>query len=544
MSAIDDLRRALARHFANEPLHWRPFYDAPGMGELLAELRQRHGGHGIDPTRDRDRIAQALAYFWQHGVPDSPLGLKYVCYAAAHRDGNNPSLLDVPARRQTLFELVRQSGEWQKRRCIRGLLHAYWTHPLPNGVAAAAEGWYSLRQFLAQAVHDLGQMQHQPEWLQTLCAHQNMLGDDPCGSYGQRLLAGDSTEFDDVAHRLGIPLDSWVYDEAYLAQMRAAADMDDAGFKEHLDRLLVLLTGPRQPPLSEILRKRCMGVLVSRYARCGERPEHSRLRDAAVQIIGNPWLRVDDWHAWVRRQDGQPDEEARQMVNGWLKRRLITDFFALLSQDRQNDQRRLAYWLRFEPLIEDMWFALGRDAANRGGPHAEFRQRAQGRWLELGNAQAENNAFIMKIGNIVAVEFGVTGNACYLYQRHALPGALQALFGGNAPPREIGAAALRDRDLGQQAIHMDSPSELWSWEQKFDRAIHKFGQPLPPTRAAFVPALEDLVRQHGLLVEDRRPEGGALRVLTNDQHQLVNRELRALGFTYHRGPAGSYWYRE
>lgn len=544
MSPIDDLRRALAARFASQPERWGPFYDARGMEKLLEHLRTRHGGHGIDETRDRDRIAEALAYFWQHGVPDGPLGLKYVCYAAGHRDRDKPSLLDNEKRRHDLFEQVRQAGAWQKRRCIQGLLRAYWTHPLPEGITNAPQGWKALRKFLAQEVDDLGQMQHPPEWLQTLRDHNNLLGDDPCGRYGPRLLAGDRAEFDDVAHRLAIPLGSWVYDEAYLTQMRAATGMGDADFKEHLDPLLVLLTQSRQPPLSDILRKRCMGVLVSRYARCGERPEHARLRDAAVQIIGNPWLRVTDWNAWVRRQDGQADEEARQMVNGWLRRRLITDFFELLSQDGQNDQRRLAYWLRFEPLITDMWFALGRHAENRGGPHAEFRQRAHGRCLRLTQPQPENNAFIMKIGNIVAVEFGVTGNACYLYRQDSVPDALRRLLDGNAPRGGVGSAELKDQDLGRRALHIDSPAESWSWEQKFDRAIHSLGQSLPSERAACVPALERLIQQHGLRVEDRRLLGGALLVQTNNPYRLINRELGALGFKYRDVPGGSYWYVE
>ena len=61
-------------------------------------------------------------------------------------------------------------------------------------------------------------------------------------------------------------------------------------------------------------------------------------------------------------QAGKPDDEAREMILGWLRRRLIKDFFELLSEDRAAEPRRLNYWLRFEPAIEDMWFVLGSQA--------------------------------------------------------------------------------------------------------------------------------------------------------------------------------------
>lgn len=165
--------------------------------------------------------------------------------------------------------------------------------------------------------------------------------------------------------------------------------------------------------VSELLMRRAIALLVSRYTRCVSKPEHPALRDAAVAIIGNPWLKRTAWDAWVKRASSQPDDEAREMINGWLKRRLITDFFAVLSEDGQVDQRRLKYWLRFETVIEDIWLVLGPDAMwNNSEPYKELRKRSVGRLQRLENAgPSNNNAFIMRIGDWLIVEFGVTGNA-------------------------------------------------------------------------------------------------------------------------------------
>ena len=136
------------------------------------------------------------------------------------------------------------------------------------------------------------------------------------------------------------------------------------------------------------------------------------------RIIGNPWLHRAAWDTYVLDKDRRPDASAREMVNGWLKVRLIKDFFGLLSEDRSADSRRLNYWLGFEPMIQDMWFALGADAvSDPRKEYGEFRQRANGRLLDLaGSTPTSNNAFLMHFGEYLVVEFGITDNACFVYR--------------------------------------------------------------------------------------------------------------------------------
>ncbi|WP_284046778.1 EH signature domain-containing protein [Cupriavidus campinensis] len=100
------------------------------------------------------------------------------------------------------------------------------------------------------------------------------------------------------------------------------------------------------------------------------------MRDAATSTIGNPWLRRTHWDAYVRVGD-KADDQAREMVFFWLKERLVADFFELLSVDGINDKRRVAYWLRFVPFVEDMWFALGSSASSRRGGNLASSARGQ-----------------------------------------------------------------------------------------------------------------------------------------------------------------------
>lgn len=70
-----------------------------------------------------------------------------------------------------------------------------------------------------------------------------------------------------------------------------------------------------------------------------------------------------------------------------------------------------------------MWFALVPQARqHRGQNFIDFEKRAQGRLLSLeAPGVPNNNAFVMKMGKWVVVEFGAEGNACFIFSADELP---------------------------------------------------------------------------------------------------------------------------
>jgi hypothetical protein len=277
------------------------------------------------------------------------------------------------------------------------------------------------------------------------------------------------------------------------------------------------------------------------------------LRDAAVGIVGNPWLRRANWDAWVVDARGKPDDQSREMVNGWLKRRLITDFFELLSVDGTGDSRRVDYWLRFEPAIEDMWFALGADAQyRRGEQFNDFRNRAKGRLLHLDGTTADNNAFVMRVGRYLLVEFGAKGNAMYVFEWDALGQPLLHTLTSGRARASVSIHRLKDSNNVERLIHRDSAAQ--SWEQKFDtHLVPRIGRRPsdPPRRAGAVPRVRNegfssdtwlfFARTNELKVEDNRSRQGALWVLGVEQPDHVAAQLDAWGFKP-RAPRG--WFKE
>jgi hypothetical protein len=535
-------------------------------------------------------VASAVFEFRNTQRIPNVIALRYICLGAGELAGQWTLLGDA-----ILWEILRtraEEGEFRQQiKCFQGLLRSYWSFPALSieKTATSYRGWLTLREWLHSRLDTIGQLKAQnprlrsPDWLRVLGNHRNLLTEHPCDRYGHRLLDGDGSELDEAVKGLAIPSESWVFEEAIYAQINHAVKQPDPKFQEILPKVFNMVANP--PTASKLLATRCVASLIGRYAKCSNRPEHIALRDASIQSIGNPWLRKAAWDAHVLNEYGKPDDHAREMVHGWLRQRLIKDFFELLSEDRAADPRRLNYWLRFEPAIEDMWFVLGNHAYfSTGKDYVDFKERARGRILSLaGQTPPTNNAFIMLIGEYVVIEFGITGNACFVFAWDELQSDLSKKLLSGLQRLQIDIAALRNPD--DKLVHRDSPKVGKSWEEKFDEqlvptlgwrpAASPFSlrsvrsRTLVPNRGSltgdsskqkvvWIPSgtpaasvehaplfswidLERHVSKYGLKVADKRRVGGAYWVLIDNTLPEQTNPLRGWGFRY---KAGKGWWRE
>lgn len=563
MSELAELQSTLTRVF-REALLTSTSWENQKAVKKLQEINQKL--NGISSAPSRASIAQVVVAFRRSRSVESRQ-LKYVCYGAAMQMQDGWCVLgDNKLRDELLASIANQSEARKRLKYFQALLSSYFAFARyeEQTPKAAHAGWEILRDWLAKQI---AQFQRDgsnrkirlPGWFITLTQHENLLTNKPCDRYGDDMLRGDNSSIEEARQGLGIPGNSWVMQEAILSQMRAAVALGDDPFKARLDALLRLVLGQAEVMVSELLKRRAIALLISRYACCASKPEQPVLRDAAVSIIGNPWLKRTAWDASVMQPDGRPDDEAREMVNGWLTRQLITDFFELLSANDSADQRRLNYWLRFVPAIEGTpWLALGPYAMrNNSQPYRDLRERAKGRLLRLENpGSASNNAFIMKMGEWLIVEFGVTGNACYVYPATPTPFSL----GGKA----ISLPDLKNKNRGASLRHADGHVV---WERKFDaeicpkveyrpsqktsntkQSLSRQPDTPPPYRTPssnqeFNEAeLFDLIGEYSLQVDNCRSRDGALWVkIEKDQNQKVDLWLQRWGFKYKPGRG---WWKE
>lgn len=575
MNAIDILALGLQRFSLGLPTP-QPLSDPAEMIHVRKQVQFDHDAAGV--AADSRMILTAVAEFRRTGEVSGFRDLKYVCLGVGVLDAKGWCVLEDGQLRARVSSLVQAREETRQRlRCFQALLSSFWTFPINDKATSeqAKIGWRELRSWLAMEFSKMTKCGMQmPQWFDTLGMHSELLTNQPCEKFGAELLTGNSSNLNEAMDGLAIPMTSWVLEEAVFAQMRAASGQPDASFRLSVPTLLPIAMGIGGVALGEGLKIRCVAELVARYARCHDRPEDISLRDAAVTVIGNPWLRRANWDAWVIDPQNRPDDQAREMINGWLKRRLITDFFEMLSVDGSGDPRRVDYWLRFEPYIEDMWFALGANALERTDENfADFKSRAKGRLLDFKSPTRDNNGFVMRIGQYLAVEFGAKGNAFYFLKWDSLDQQLMRSLVSGAASTVVYVANLKPKLREFRLMHRDSADA--TWEEAFDKDLcplighrpktppYAAGQQIGrssssrPSTKATLPSLSKqvsrrtgngmnneswnlLVKENTLLVRDNRSKGGALWILGTSHPWKVEEQLKSWGFKL----ASRGWYRE
>lgn len=447
--------------------------EAQAMTPVLAEVQRRHdnpAGKAVSP----DRIAKAVAAFRADGRVGSFVELKHVCLGAATLDAAGDCLLADAALRDSLLSLAETAPTHRRQiKCFQCLLRSFWSFPVhgSEATAAASAGVALLRDWLARRYREIdASAGRKPTWFATLALHANLLGTEPCERYGPALLRGDAADLQLAVHGLAIPGDSWVKDEAVLAQLRAAAVLADADLIALLPQLLDIATGRAGIEVSDALARRAVALLVARYARCESVAVQEKLLDAALAVIGNPWLRRATWDAFVLEADDRPADHAREMVGSWLKHLLIGDFFRLHGAD--GDRRRAAYWQRFDPFIKSLWIGLGTPALERQGiENEQFRRRCKGMLLGFGETGDDNNALIMHIGNALVVEFGGRGRDMLLFRWRSFDAALRRRLTADRDKRYINLDELMQTPCELRLEHRDSSTRDAMWEQRFDEQL-------------------------------------------------------------------------
>ena len=525
----------------------------PNLAEEMARATQRlrveYGDISRGAADTRGIAVAVVAYLKSRSIPESYRDLKYLCFGAASEYGLPLTrIIEEPTLFSALLDTVESlAAEPRKfRRCYQGLLKTYFRYPGHIQEAKGRANWLLLREFLSR--HCQALKNHKPplEWTQSLYEHRNLLGEDPCKRYGKALLEGDNSPIEELKDRLGIDDDTWVMQELILAPIQAATELSDDRFKPLVHELAKRLEG------HPLLASRGVATLLRRYHLCQDRQEHHTLREAALREWKSPWLESNRplWHAQI-------GAEATEMVSLWLKKRTIQDFFELLQADGQADRQRMEFWLQYAEFMEEIWLALGTHSLyNNKADYRRIRQQMEGRYMALeGGGYAQDNAFLMKIGGYVFIEFGKQSNACHIFDADNLP----------FKPRQKSVLGTKeglknDRHPG----HRGKLTHQGRWQRDFIHFLARHADAVPgrerkttksptlPNRKHDIPAainpkspltadsidvaeLRSYCDLHGHHVVDHRDKGGALWVQGSDFGTDIVAVLRQAGFQFKEG---------
>lgn len=481
-----------------------------------------------------------------------------------------PQRLRVIEDRQRFSSLLDGVDKFRQqprlfRRCYHGLMQGYFSYdPESKDVPdAGVRNWQTLRTYLGERVGETRSTGVEPSWVDSIHQHSTLFGIDPCVRYGHQLLAGNDTEVNELREVLGITDSTWFMRKLYLAQVVAVTQKPAPEFTSLLSRIVELL----QHKSADQVCDQGLALLLNRLASLHPAPLNVPLKNAVVQRWGNPWLQLNAMR-W-----GRVSSEARALVTEWLKLEFIETFFTLLAEEKAGDSRRLDFWKRYVNAIEEIHFALGRGALQSGSPDfVTLRKKMSGLIVELDDSNRDNNAFIMRLGPLVVVEFSGNSNACYGYDATKnLPFRLDQPV--VTPKDRKNSLKRSDRTLWLQ--HQDGIHGYARWETRFLTELAKHGvQPRASTvntpqngqqttssgdKQRTTPqshvhpmkawmetpfstrALQDLAAQQSLIVADFRADNGNLWVRTDDAKKALNDVLTFWGFVFKNNEKG--WWR-
>jgi hypothetical protein len=558
------------------------------IDKLIADMEARSKGRKTGQLAE-DQQVEAVRRFWDsqemRSFRDTYLLSWSLCLP--HRN-QGPCILEDRPRLQRVLDGV---DDWQGkpgayRRCYQGLVKSFFTFDalLDEVSGATRNNWRLLRDYLADRNGLIKDKQNSPVWVDVAIEHRHIFGESPCEPYVEALLRGDSGVIDHLCEHLGINKASWFLRELVLAQVNGATELGNAQFQQLLPRLIELLAA------NEVLRDRGMVAVLDRYAQVPGTPLHPTLRDHTIGWWGNPWLPSNETR-W-----GGVQPAARTMVADWLKLEFIETFFTKLAEDGLADPRRMNFWKRYVKAIDHIEFALGSVARNsRERDMVVLRKKMTGLVHALDTA-GTNNAFIMHMGPLVAVEFSGLGNAFYGYDaRKTVPFDTSQMLRLEVDARNS-LKSKAHRILWMS--HQDNIHGWDKWEAMFEATLRKefnlkpsaaqqgprrviaaplSPPPAPPAPQAPAPAsrtsapaprahapapapasadnpwgalvtapqlysraaLDKFARENGLVIDDKTKDNGNLWVRTDGGNAVVNRVLTRWGFV--NKPGKGWW---
>ena len=449
------------------------------------------------------------------------------------------------------YEAEVKSGDlW--RLTWHGLLTSYFSFNPVEANAMATNGWVHLRGFLERTWPLMSSQSGEgaiPDWVTVLRGDATVITKNPVDKYASQFLNGNTEQVDRLKADLGIPPSSWFWHQLVLSAVRSATKLSNVEFQRSIPRLIELIC--EKPAF----RDEALETILIRYNSCANAKPHDELRDFVVHkdVWRNPKLKASGIApAWNR-----VPEAVWRMVMAWVTERALKDFFDILAARNSSDAGRLAFWSKY--LQQITWTRLVFGSETMALQHSnkavkELIARERDDYAELlTNKKAD--AFLMQIGNYLAVEFSVTSNAAYVYDvktlkfdrnaRHYNGGTDDLKYGfdtgeGLRILHPSGWEYTATQDLKRIGIYPDAPSAT---VQAYARVAPAQTPQVGDTSKFSMAKLHHLVEgfKGARILDERGTAGGRLWVEDSSQNRHLASELEKLGFGWSRSRESCYY---
>ena len=292
-----------------------------------------------------------------------------------------------------------------------GMLLAYFMTPVPSDAEQQnfEKTQETIRRYLQRNWPKVKEVcKFQPQWMTSVDQNQELLSPDPCASYAADWFNGREERVLRVAAEIDIPSNSWFWRELILSCVQHVVSLPDVEFKQSIPKILDLLD-KRQDYRDPGLR-----VMFDRYAKCSQTNEHRQLKEYGLEhwgspegyeIAGSPWAKISS--------------AALEMMLGWVAETNLRLFFALLKDRGYADDERLDFWLGYIKQAKFTKLVLGTKSAGivmgRADLRKTFTRNGNAFAKLIGDADSNQDAFIMEINKNIIVDFSILGG-CYIYK--------------------------------------------------------------------------------------------------------------------------------
>jgi hypothetical protein len=351
------------------------------------------------------RILSAIHKLEQHDVDVlTSRDRKYLAWGlCATLEGRTHKLIFTGAGRQALTF-------WQQQEEIStpvyiALLFSYFAVSQAE-LRVDSSTWLILRDVLKDHFPKLQQQHKRPkEWMQILQEYPELLQAQPTKRLAMDFINDTHDEkIARITEKLRASSESWLWESLISQAIKTTCELQDEKFLSKIERLIHMAN--KYP----VYKNQIMTGLLDRYASSARRNQaHELLKNASLDLWGNP--QYESAMGWSNVKP-----ETKLMVIQWFVRADLEAFFRLFGGGA--DERRFRYWMRFIKQISYSYILFGKNSLSF--PNAEqknFLNKNKGRFGGLARSTADNNAFVIKIGNLFVVEFSKTGNAAYIYSK-------------------------------------------------------------------------------------------------------------------------------
>lgn len=444
----------------HENVSRRMLVEFTGLQQANAELSRRfdQAEKALAPPREKRLLA--LTNF-RRQLPLTATEWRLVFAALSDHDERLAAVLeDDPLFgrvHEEVQERIRQST--LNRRDWLALCFSYFAYD--NDTPEANRNWQLLRGDIDQGFEAVKRMaKREKEWMRVVAHHRELFGDAAGSQLAEEIFAGKARDLSALQTIAQVPDSSWLWRRIFTVLLSRVFQLADETFRERLSELVDL------------------GQLNSRYldqvlSACLTRYFHSRFREESSDLLkqltlnhwGSPQIRSKQ-NAWLQ----YVEQPVCAMVVAWLAKEDLQHFFTLLQGERGVDRNRLNYWIKHVGLMSYTRIVLGSGAAEDSSPDfVEFRRKNRARLSYLHGGTADDNAFIMQIGNYFFVEFSRKGNACYFYDAENLP------FKPESHRLSLNLELKRSQFIAASGTPENKFTHSGGWEGKADEILRRLG---------------------------------------------------------------------